>query len=436
MSDPRTDPRPSDPRPSDPGPSDPRPSDPRVDLPPALASGARPRILVAMSGGVDSSVAAALLVEAGYEVVGVTMKTFCYDENQGPTRTCCGLDGILDARQVADRLGIPHYVFDVEEDFTRDVIDDFVAEYAEGRTPNPCVRCNSNTKFRDLMARGALLGCQGIATGHYVRIVHPEPDAGASTGAGPLPHLLRGADADKDQAYFLWGLPTELLPLLHFPLGGLTKPQVRELARARGLITAEKPESQEICFVPSGDYREFLSRRLAPRHPALEPGRIVSLSGETLGEHRGYAGFTVGQRKGLGGGFPDRLFVVEIRPERREVVVGPKEALESEAMTVGDVHWIVEPDLQSAVASGETPIGVQIRHRAGSVPARIRRVIPGDEAGASPRVEVLFDTPQRAVTPGQSAVFFLGDRVLGGGRIQRVASAHLSAIAPPSLQTT
>ena len=396
-------------------------------LPSAGVPQRRERVLVAMSGGVDSSVAAALLVEAGHEVVGVTMKTFCYDENQGPTRTCCGLDGILDAKQVAERLGIAHYVFDVEEEFTRDVIDDFVAEYAQGRTPNPCVRCNSTTKIRDLMMRGRALGCDAIATGHYVRIEHPRE--------GP-PRLLRGADAEKDQAYFLWGLPRELLPQLRFPLGALTKAQVRDLARERGLVTAEKPESQEICFVPTGDYRGFLAKRLAPRHPALEPGPIVTLDGERVGEHRGYAGFTVGQRRGLGGGFSERLFVVEVRPENREVVVGPREALDAPGMIVEEVHWL--GDLPGDPGGPEgVAVGVQIRHRAGSVPGRLHldherpgaTEVPGepeapgasksaiDSNGRPSRVRIRFDTPQPAVTPGQSAVFFLKDQVLGGGRI-------------------
>jgi tRNA-uridine 2-sulfurtransferase len=396
-------------------------------IPAAGMAERRERVLVAMSGGVDSSVAAALLVEAGHEVVGVTMKTFCYDENQGPTRTCCGLDGILDAKQVAERLGIPHYVFDVEEEFTRDVIDDFVAEYARGRTPNPCVRCNSNTKFRDLMRRGQALGCDAIATGHYVRIEHPPEGS---------PRLLRGADAEKDQAYFLWGLPRELLPRLRFPLGALTKAHVRDLARERGLITAEKPESQEICFVPTGDYRGFLTKRLAPRHPALEPGHIVTLEGERLGEHRGYAGFTVGQRRGLGGGFSERLFVVEVRPETREVVVGPREALDAPGMGVEEIHWLDDPPGDTRTPEG-LAIGVQIRHRAGSVPARLlldpdttssksnacgpatatEANDPNDMTVWPSRAQVRFDTPQPAVTPGQSAVFFQGDRVLGGGRI-------------------
>ncbi len=407
------------------GPAPGRPPAPRHPSPP----GRPERVLVAMSGGVDSSVAAALLHRAGHEVVGVTMKTFCYEETAGPSRTCCGLDGILDAKRVADRLGIPHYVFDVEEEFTRDVIDDFVGEYARGRTPNPCVRCNSNTKFRDLLRRGRALGCDAIATGHYVRVRHPGldrtspsgPGVGVTGDEGPAPDgswLLRGADREKDQAYFLWGLPRELLPLLRFPLGDLTKPEVRELARELGLVTAEKPESQEICFVPSGDYREFLAQRLRPRHPALEPGTVVTLDGEVVGEHPGYAGFTVGQRKGLGGGFAEPQFVLEIRPETREVVVGPREALVSGAMTVEGIHW-----LTGSPPGPGTPLQVQIRHRAPGVPAVVDGweegpTGGGEESGSpGPVLRVRFLEPQRAVTPGQSAVFFQGDRVLGGGRI-------------------
>jgi len=369
------------------------------------------RVLVAMSGGVDSSVTAALLVEAGHEVIGVTMKTFCYEENEGPSKTCCGLDGIQDARRVADHLGIPHYVFDVEEDFTRDVIDDFVSEYARGRTPNPCVRCNSNTKFRDLLRRGRALGCDGIATGHYVRM---------GTGADGEPALLRGLDREKDQAYFLWGLPREILPLLYFPLGALTKAEVRARARAFDLATAEKPESQEICFVPAGDYRALLKRRLPVRHPALEPGRIVTSDGTPVGEHEGYAGFTVGQRKGLGGGFPEPHFVLEIRPSTREVVVGPLDELVAIGMHVEEMNWHAEPP-----APGEV-VHVQVRHRAPAVPATPAGVVsesgldPGLESISGSGAEFRFLESQRAVTPGQSAVLFHGDRVLGGGRISRV----------------
>ena len=356
------------------------------------------RILVAMSGGVDSSVAAALLVQQGYDVVGATMKTFCYSGGSGeaPSKTCCGLDGITDARRVSDTLGIPHYVFDVEEDFTRDVIDDFVSEYARGRTPNPCVRCNSNTKFKDLMKRGRLLGCDGIASGHYVRIDHSNVSA---------PTLYRGIDTSKDQSYFLWGLPKEMLPLLYFPLGDLTKRQVREQARALGLVTADKPESQEICFVPTGDYRDLLEKRLESHHPALEPGLIIAGDGEVLGEHSGYANFTVGQRKGLGGGFGQPLYVIEIRADSREVVVGTAEEGASHGVEIGDVNWLASP------LPDDSPIRVQIRYRASAVPATVH--------STDGPVTLAFDEPQRAVTPGQSAVFFEGERVLGGGRIER-----------------
>lgn len=352
------------------------------------------RVLVAMSGGVDSSVAAALLVEEGYEVVGATMKTFCYSETAGPSKTCCGLDGISDAQRVSQTLGIPHYVFDVEEAFTRDVIDDFVSEYSVGRTPNPCVRCNSNTKFKDLLERGRTLGCDGVASGHYVRV---EDDNGT-------PALFRGADYDKDQSYFLWGLPRDMLPALRFPLGHLTKPEVRSRARDLGLVTADKPESQEICFVPTGSYRDLLSRRLAPAHPALQPGPIVHIDGRVVGEHDGYAGYTIGQRKRLGGGFVEPMFVVAVRAETREVVVGPREACFSDGVEVAELNW------HTAVPEEGRHVDVQIRYRA--EPVRARLTTNGDS------VTLMFDEPQRAVTPGQSAAIYEGDRLLGGGRIR------------------
>jgi tRNA-uridine 2-sulfurtransferase len=356
-------------------------------------------VLVAMSGGVDSSVAAALLKEQGHDVIGVTMKTFCYSEAEadaiGPTRSCCGLDGIMDARQVADRLGIPHYVFDVEREFTRDVIDDFVAEYAAGRTPNPCVRCNGNTKFRDLLRRGKMLGCDFIATGHYARM--------GVDGAGRSV-LLRGMDENKDQSYFLWSLPPEMLPKLMFPLGELTKPEVREMARRMGLTTAEKPESMEICFVPDGDYARFLGKRLGADHDALAAGNLVTTSGEVIGEHDGYARFTVGQRRGLGGGRSLPLYVIGTRPGTREVVVGTAEELMRGDVAIGELNWLASPP-----AAGAT-VRVQMRHRAPAVPARVESV--GDGV-----IRLVLDTPQRAVTPGQSAVLFAGDVVLGGGRI-------------------
>ncbi|MBT8488920.1 MAG: tRNA 2-thiouridine(34) synthase MnmA [Gemmatimonadetes bacterium] len=352
-----------------------------------------------MSGGVDSSVAAALLVEAGHEVVGVTMKTFCYSDIPSHGKTCCGLDGIMDARRVADTLGIAHYVFDVEEDFTRDVIDDFVAEYARGRTPNPCVRCNSNTKFRDLFERGRALGCDGIATGHYVRIHHHEEGS----------RLLRGLDDAKDQSYFLWGLPPSMLPTLLFPLGELTKAEVRARARDLGLVTADKPESQEICFVPTGDYRDLLKKRLETIHPALEPGPLVTSEGEVVGKHSGYAGFTVGQRKGLGGGFPDPMFVLQIRADTREVVIGPWEELFRDLVKVQEVNW-----LGHAPEPGHR-VRTQLRYRAPLVEATVRAADVEDD------MILELDEAQPAITPGQSAVVFEGDRVLGGGRIAGAA---------------
>lgn len=358
------------------------------------------RILVAMSGGVDSSVAAAMLVEAGHEVIGATMKTFCYGEEDAAAsrRTCCGLEGIQDARQVADRLGIAHYVFDVEREFARDVIDDFVAEYARGRTPNPCVRCNSNTKFRDLFRRGRVLGCDGVASGHYARLDRSRGE----------PRLLRGRDPAKDQSYFLWGLPAGLLGRLHFPLGDLTKPEVRERARALGLATADKPESQEICFVPTGDYRDFLKKRLLPTHPGVLPGAIVDHRGRVLGRHNGYSGFTVGQRKGLGGGLAERCYVLEIRPDTRQVVVGPERFLDVPGATVGDVNWLAAPPRPGV------KLLAQVRYRSPPLPCRVKECSPDS-------VELGFEEPARAVTPGQSCVLLDGERVVGGGRIGVVA---------------
>ena len=377
------------------------------------------KVLVAMSGGVDSSVAAALLVEDGHDVVGATMKTFCYAGDIGRSKTCCGLDGIRDARRVADALGVPHYVFDVEEEFTRDVIDDFVAEYARGRTPNPCVRCNSNTKFRDLFKRGRLLGCDAVASGHYARLDR----------SGNRPRLLRGADPAKDQSYFLWGLPANLLGGLLFPVGDLDKPAVRERARSLGLATAAKPESQEICFVPTGDYRDILEKRLLPTHRALTPGPIVDWRGRVLGRHRGYAGFTVGQRKGLGGGMPEPFYVLQIRPETREVVVGPWEMLHARRLVVGDLNWLGPPP-----TPGDR-LHVQIRYRSPALSCTVASIRDGT-------VELRLHEPGRAATPGQSSVFFRDDEVLGGGRIVSVgerapgpAAAGATTSVPPHPQT-
>ncbi|HSK19897.1 MAG TPA: tRNA 2-thiouridine(34) synthase MnmA [Longimicrobiales bacterium] len=352
-------------------------------------------VLVAMSGGVDSSVAAALLVEQGHRVIGATMKTFCYTDANSSGKTCCGLDGIMDARRVAESLDVPHYVFDMEESFGRSVIDDFVNEYASGRTPNPCVRCNSNTKIPDLLRRARKLGCDAIATGHYARIAGSPDDV----------RLLRGRDAGKDQTYFLWGVPREVLPYLRFPVGELTKPQVRERARQLGLATAEKPESQEICFVPDGDYARFLGRRLGDDHDSLQPGALVTTDGTVVGEHGGYARYTVGQRRGLGGGRGRALFVLGVHPASNEVVVGAHEELYRDDVSIGDLNWLTTPP-----HAGES-VRVQVRHRAVAVDAVVEEI--NDEV-----LSLQLTEPQRAITPGQSGVIYRGDVLVGGGRIR------------------
>jgi tRNA-specific 2-thiouridylase len=302
----------------------------------------------------------------------------------------------MDARRVADHLGIPHYVFDMEDSFADAVIDDFVDEYVAGRTPNPCVRCNSNTKIPDLLRRGRAMGAEYIATGHYARI---RRDNGHTA-------LLRGTDDRKDQSYFLWGVPADVLDRMLFPVGELTKPQVRDRARALGLTTAEKPESQEICFVPTNDYTDFLTERLGPNHRSLRPGRLVTAAGRELGEHDGYARYTVGQRKGLGGGFPQRLYVIKTRPETNEVVVGEDTDLDRDHVSLGDLNWLGDPP------EAEDQVAVRLRHGAPLVPATVV-----DRTDFTLRLAL--DEAQRAVTPGQSGAVYGGEVLLGGGRIRQ-----------------
>ena len=349
------------------------------------------RVLVAMSGGVDSSVAAALLVRQGYDVVGVTMKLF-EDGAELPDRPCCSLDATSDARRVAEQLGIPHYVLNMVDHFGRDVIADFVAEYARGRTPIPCVRCNTFTKFSDLVAKADGIDAQYVATGHYARAVAGE--------------LHRGADDNKDQTYFLWGINRAVVTRLLLPVGEMTKAETRAVARELQLPrVADKAESQEICFVPDGDYVQILRRELGDDAPALSPGRIVTTTGDVVGEHEGFARYTIGQRRGLPGGSADPMYVVALRPETREVVVGSRDALLGTRLSASGVNWLVgtPPHVGDEVQ-------VRIRHRAPLAPAVVDAIT--DEA-----VSVTLHTPVSAITPGQSAVLYDGTRVLGGGFI-------------------
>lgn len=355
------------------------------------------RVLVAMSGGVDSSVAAALLVRQGYDVVGATMKLFCHD-TELPDRPCCSLDSVNDARRVCEQLGIPHYVLNMESAFGRDVVRDFVEEYARGRTPIPCVRCNTFTKFRDLLHRADAIDARWIATGHYARMVDGV--------------LYRGVDPSKDQSYFLWGLPRDVLRRLILPVGSGTKHETRAAAHALGLeVVAEKVESQDICFVPDGDHTRVIARELGADTPALAPGPIVTMDGRVIGEHEGYARYTIGQRRGLPGGFPAPMFVVAIRPADRTVVVGPREALLGRGVVAREVNWLVDPLPEGSL------VQLRVRHRQEPVAAELLRVTPLE-------VELALDVPVPAITPGQSLVMYDGARVIGGGLIERAAGGR------------
>jgi tRNA-specific 2-thiouridylase len=349
------------------------------------------RVLVAMSGGVDSSVAAALLVEQGFDVIGATMKLFCYGEDV-PDRPCCSLDSINDARRVCHQLNIPHYVLNLETRFSHDVVDNFVSEYSRGRTPIPCVRCNTFTKFRDLLKRADGIDADYIATGHYARI---------RDGA-----LHRGLDAGKDQTYFLWGIDRAVLRRMLLPIGELTKRETRTRAHEMGLeLVAEKEESQEICFVPDGDYAKILKKHLGSDAAALSPGPVELRDGTVVGKHNGFAHFTVGQRKGLPGGFPDPMFVLSIEAHRRAVIIGDRAELFGRGVTAREVNWLHEP-----AKVGEL-LSIQVRHRSKPATAEVIR-IEGDE------IEFALQEPVAAIAPGQSLVMFRGDRVEGGGFIE------------------
>jgi tRNA-specific 2-thiouridylase len=359
----------------------------------------RERVLVAMSGGVDSSVAAALLVEQGYDVVGATMKLFCYGEDV-PDRPCCSLDSINDARRVCESLGVPHYVLNLEDRFGHDVVDDFVHEYARGRTPIPCVRCNTFTKFRDLLRKADAIDARWIATGHYARVEDGR--------------LLRGRDLAKDQTYFLWGIERRVVRRMLLPVGASTKAETRAMAHRLGLaVVAEKLESQDICFVPDGDHTKIIRQRLGADAPSLQRGPFLLADGRVMGEHDGHARFTIGQRRGLPGGFAEPMYVVAIRPADRAVVIGPRAQLLGRGLIARGLNWLAD-----APTLGAT-LDVQVRHRARPVAAEVVRV-DADE------VELALQEPVAAITPGQSAVLYAGEQLVGGGFIEAATGQRLS----------
>ncbi|MDP2306982.1 MAG: tRNA 2-thiouridine(34) synthase MnmA [Pseudomonadota bacterium] len=359
------------------------------------------RIVVAMSGGVDSSVAAALLHEQGHEVIGIHMKLHDVPEGppSGPQKAqaaspsasghCCGLDDALDARRVADTLGIPFYVMNLRDAFKAAVMDDLANAYVKGFTPNPCVQCNGVLKFQVLLARARALGAEALATGHYVR----------SDGA----RLYMAADRDKDQSYFLWGIRPEALAQSRFPLGEMTKPEVRAHAERFSLTTAQKPESMEVCFLPDDDHARFIREA----RPDVEgAGDIVDEDGRVLGRHDGYFRYTVGQRRGLGVAAGTPIYVLRIEPDARRVVVGPADRLMEQGLVAAGVSWIREP------TPGEE-VTARIRHRGALIPCNVESLAP---------LSLRFHAPARAVAPGQSVVLYAGDELLGGGVIQRAST--------------
>ena len=359
-------------------------------LPRSLAGA---RIVVAMSGGVDSSVVAALAARSGAEVIGVTLQLYDHGAAVERARACCAGQDIYDARTVADRLGIAHYVFDYESRFRDSVIERFADEYIRGRTPIPCIACNQGVKFTDLLSIARELGADCLATGHYVRRV------AGSNG----PELHRAADPGRDQSYFLFATTREQLDYLRFPLGDLPKSTVREIARELKLAVAEKPDSQDICFVPNGDYASVVKK---VRPEAVQGGEIVDLEGRVLGRHRGLIHFTVGQRRGLEiGGRPEPLYVIRLEPETRRVVAGPKHALAVRTAHLSGMNWLGE----------DQSIGLAAKVRSLARPAPIRL------DGSS----IHFQQPELGVAPGQAAVIYDGDRVLGGGWIEETVSAEL-----------
>lgn len=358
-------------------------------------------VVVGMSGGVDSSVAAALLLERGYNVIGVTMKTYNFADvggNVGNETSCCGLDAFNDARMVAVKLGIPHYVVDFTEQFGREVIDNFVDEYLQGKTPNPCIICNKKIKWGELISKAESLGASHIATGHYARVSLDDQTHRYT--------ISRPADTNKDQTYALWGLNQSALRKTIFPLGELTKPDVRAIAAKYGLKTAQKEESYEICFVADNDYRRFLKERVPDLASRFLDGNII-LDKEIVGKHQGFPYYTIGQRSGIGS-YGERVYVTDIDVQTNTVTIGRNNDLLHRGLIAGSVNFVGIDRLDDLMR-----VRAQVRYKDTATPAMLFPDVAG-------HIRVVFDEPKRAITPGQSVVMYDGDRLVGGGVIERV----------------
>lgn len=387
------------------------------------------KLAVAMSGGVDSSAAAAILKEQGHDLVGFTMQLWnqgrgiSVDENGDPLPSrCCSLDDVYDARRVAEELGFPFYVLNLEREFERDVVQPFVASYLKGETPIPCVSCNSRLKFASLDQLARSLGCDKVATGHYARVEYDE--------VSKRYRLFRGRNLQKDQSYFLWELTQDQLSRAMFPLGEMSKPEVREVAREHSLAVAEKSESQEICFVPDGNYAGFIDRYLESTGAVDQKpgeGEIVDATGAVMGHHAGIHRYTIGQRRGIGIAGAEPLYVINIDAPKNQLVVGHQEDLLGREFTAAGVNWVAfdEPD---------APVRAEVRVRYRHTPARATiTLLAGDRDG---RVRVDFDEPQRAITPGQATVFYRGDEVVGGGWIVKSQGQEAGAGSRKNLKNS